>query len=193
MMDARKRIAVRCRCGEVRGEAEVARAYARLTCYCRDCQAYARWLGLPDMMDARGGTDIVAMAPSGLRFSQGRARIACITLSGRVFRWYADCCRTPLGNTSRSPRLHYVGMCTACMPDAPALDATFGPGGRCVVHADSAIAPVRPTPVAFAFAALSIARGVSWARLRRLRSSPFFDETTGRPIRTPVTGGEAPG
>jgi hypothetical protein len=31
------------------------RAYARLTCYCKDCRAFARFVGLPGVLDASGG------------------------------------------------------------------------------------------------------------------------------------------
>lgn len=177
-------IQVRCRCGKVQGEAAPA-GYARVTCYCRDCRTYARWLGTPGVLDASGGTDIVAMAPSRLRFSAGVSEIACATISGRVHRWYAACCRTPLGNTPRDPRVHYVGLCTACLAPAEAVDAAFGPAGRCVVHAGSATSPVRPTRLAFIGAGLGVATGILGARLRRQRSSPFYDETTGEPIQAP--------
>ncbi|MBJ6979417.1 DUF6151 family protein [Luteimonas sp. MC1895] len=176
-------IPLRCRCGQVQREARAARIYARVSCHCRDCQAYARWLGTPGLLDACGGTDIVAMAPSGLRFTAGSGQIACGTLSGRVYRWYAACCRTPLGNTARNPRVHYVGLCTACLPDAAAVDAAVGPAGSCVVHSASANAPVRATPLAFLWGGLCIAKGVLGARLRGQRESPFFDAATGRPMR----------
>lgn len=180
-----RNIPLRCRCGQVQGEARAGRTYARLTCHCADCQAYARWLGTPGLLDARGGTDIVAMAPSGLRFTAGSGQVACATLSGKVYRWYAACCRTPLGNTARDPRVHYLGLCTACLPDAAAVDAAVGRAGRCVVHPASATAPVRPTPLAFLWSGLWIAKGVFAARLRGQRQSPFFDEATGRPLREP--------
>ena len=54
-----------CRCGHVRGivsEFLPARAF-RLVCYCKDCQAFARFLDRADVLDAAGGTDIVQMPP----------------------------------------------------------------------------------------------------------------------------------
>src|SRR5690606_35648664 len=178
-------IQVRCRCGTVQGEADPARSYARVTCYCRDCRAYAQWLGAAGLLDAAGGTDIVATAPSRLRFRTGEAEIACATISGRIHRWYAACCRTPLGNTPRDHRVHYVGLCTACLAPTEAVDAAFGPADRCVVNADSATSPVRPTRLAFIGAGLGVMTGIFGARLRGQRSSPFYDETTGAPIRAP--------
>lgn len=182
------RIPLQCRCGQVRGELDAARAYVRATCYCKDCQAYARWLGTPGLMDAAGGTDVVATAPPRLRFTAGEDRVACMSLSERgIYRWYAACCRTPLGNTARSSKVHYVGVSTACL-EPGAVDAAFGPAGRCVINVDSATAPVRARPLAFALGGLRIAMGIFGARLRRDRRSPFFD-ATGRPVRTPQIAG----
>lgn len=178
-------IQVQCRCGTVRGEVDPRRAYARVTCYCRDCRAYAEWLGTPGLLDGAGGTDIVATAPSRLRFSAGEAEIACATISGRVHRWYAACCRTPLGNTARDHRVHYVGLCTACLTPAEAVDAAFGPAGRCAVNAGSATSPVRPTRLAFIGAGIGVMSGILGARLQGRRASPFYDEGTGEPIRVP--------
>lgn len=179
------RVLLRCRCGQVRGELDPARAYVRATCHCKDCQAYARWLGTPGVMDAAGGTDVVATAPRWLRFTAGEDQIACMSLSERgIYRWYAACCRTPLGNTAHSPKVHYVGIPTVCMAGG-AVDAAFGPAGRCLINTESATAPVRATPLAFALGGLRIAMGILGARLRGDRRSPFFDEA-GRPLRMPL-------
>jgi hypothetical protein len=179
-------IPLRCRCHQVQGELGTARTYVRATCYCKSCQAYAHWLGTPGLTDAAGGSDVVAMSPSQVRFTAGQEQIACMSLSDRgILRWYAACCRTPLGNTPRTPDVHYVGIHTACLEGAgDAVDAAFGPAGRCVINTDSATAPVRATPLAFAFGGLRIAMGILGARLRKLRASPFFDDA-GRPIRSP--------
>ena len=53
-----RNIPLRCRCGQVQGEARAGRTYARLTCHCADCQAYARFLATPGVVDAA-----VAIAP----------------------------------------------------------------------------------------------------------------------------------
>lgn len=180
-------IALHCRCGNVRGEIDAGRAYARATCYCKDCQAYARWLGGADLTDDRGGTDILAMAPAAVRFTDGEVHVGCMSLSERgLLRWYASCCRTPLGNTPRDARVHYVGMATICLAAAPdALDAVSGPRDRIVLSTASAGGPVGSTPLAFLLGGLRILAGIVGARLRGVRASPFFDEATGTPIQTP--------
>ncbi|HTO65548.1 MAG TPA: DUF6151 family protein, partial [Bradyrhizobium sp.] len=76
-------IEVRCRCGEVRGVVTdpSPRTVNRVVCYCDDCQAYAHQLGRADLLDAKGGSDIVQLAPATLRFTRGQERIAGLRLS----------------------------------------------------------------------------------------------------------------
>ena len=93
---------LRCHCGAVRGEMDTERAYARATCYCKDCRAFARFLGVPGVLDASGGTDIVPVAPAAVRITAGGEHVVCMSLSPKgLLRWYAACCRTPLANTPR--------------------------------------------------------------------------------------------
>ena len=177
---------LKCRCGAVRGQMQPARAYVRATCYCKACRAYARFLERTDVLDDAGGTDVVATAPAAVRLTSGVEHVACMSLSPKgTLRWYAACCRTPLGNTSRNTRLPYLGLVTDCL-DATAqqLDATFGPAGGCVLNTGSATSPVRATPLAFAWGGLRILAGVSSARLRGERASPFLDGD-GRLLREP--------
>lgn len=177
---------LRCRCGSVRGEMDAHRAYARATCYCKDCRAFARFLGQPGVLDASGGTDLVAAAPAAVRFTAGSGHVACMSLSPKgLLRWYASCCRTPLGNTPRDPKVPYAGIVTACFDAAPqAMDAAFGSRDRIVLNTGSATAAVRATPLAFLAGGLRILVGIIGARLRRERTSPFFD-ASGRPLREP--------
>ena len=175
---------LRCRCGKVRGQVQAHRAYARATCYCRDCQAYARHLGRPDVMDANGGTDIVAMNPDGVVFTAGEENIAGLCLhEGGLLRWYAGCCRTPLGNAPRDGRVAYVGIVAACLPNTAEVDAALGPRDRIVLHARSALGDVASTPLAVTTGGLRIAAGIVMAKLRGQAPSLFFD-ANGQPHRT---------
>jgi hypothetical protein len=106
------RVPLRCRCGRVRGEVtDVSPASGnRLICYCADCQAFARFLEQPGIMDAEGGTDIFQVAPARLKITEGADALRCLRLSEKgLFRWYTDCCRTPVGNVF-SPRVPFVGI-----------------------------------------------------------------------------------
>jgi hypothetical protein len=178
---------LRCRCGTVQGEIDEGRAYVRATCYCKDCRAFARYLGVPGVLDASGGTDVIPMAPAAMRFTAGTEQVVCMSLSPKgILRWYASCCRTPLANTPRDPKLPYVGVVTDCLNATPqALEAAFGPRDRVVLNTQSATAPVKSTPVAFALGGMRILAGILGARLRRERASAFFD-ASGQPLRQPT-------
>jgi hypothetical protein len=94
---------LRCRCGHVRGMArEVSPSTGfRFICYCKDCEAFARFLDRADVLDAAGGTDIFQMPPGRVTLAAGTDAVRCLRLRGTgVFRWYADCCRTPIANTA---------------------------------------------------------------------------------------------
>src|SRR5690606_13485820 len=70
----------------------------------------AHHLGRADLLDAHGGTDIVQVAPASLTFDRGTERIACVRLSPKgLHRWYATCCKTPVGNTL-TPSIPFVGI-----------------------------------------------------------------------------------
>ena len=73
----------------------------RVFCYCKDCQAFARFLARADVLDAAGGTDIFQMPPGRVKLTAGADALRCLRLSHKgVFRWYADCCRTPIANSA---------------------------------------------------------------------------------------------
>lgn len=176
-----------CRCGQVRGELDPARAYARATCYCRDCQAFARWLGQAGVLDAAGGTDIVAMAPDGLRITQGFDKMSCMSLGPRgLLRWYASCCRTPLGNIPRDPKLYYLGVPVPAIAEpAAAIDAAYGPRGRIAVSPESALGNVAASGLARFAGTLRIVANLLGARLRGRRNAVLFD-ADGLPLREPL-------
>lgn len=178
---------LRCGCGQMAGEVDPAQVYSRATCHCRDCQAFAAFLGTPGITDAHGGTDVLAMAPGGIRITSGMGQVACMSLGPRgLLRWYAACCRSPIANTGRAPRPYYAGLVTTLVATpAAALDAAVGPRGRVVLYAKAARGEVRPTPVALALGGAAIGWNLLLATLRGRRDSPFFD-AAGAPVRAPA-------
>lgn len=180
----RMTVSLQCRCGTVRGTLAPRHAFARATCYCKDCRAFAAYLGSPGLADASGGVDIIATAPSSVRITAGHDQLACMALSPKgLLRWYAACCRTPLANTARNTALPYVGVTAACL-DGAQVDRAFGPRDRITLNTGSATGPVRRTPLAFALGGLRILAGMLGARLRRDRTSPFFG-ADGQAVRVP--------
>src|SRR5262245_32360452 len=138
---------LRCRCGRVQGVTDVSAGF-RLVCYCKDCQAFARFLERPDVLDAAGGTDIFQMPTGRVRFTAGTDAVRCLRLSGPsggIFRWYTECCRTPIGNTA-GPRFPVVGLIHSFISheaDGRSRDEALGPS-LCRIYERSAIGPLPP-------------------------------------------------
>ena len=60
---------LRCRCGQVQGELAEREVAAHMICYCKDCRAYARYLGMDAMLDEAGGTELCATLPASVTFA----------------------------------------------------------------------------------------------------------------------------
>jgi hypothetical protein len=140
-------VELRCPCGEVQGIIAEAspKTINRLVCYCSDCQAFARFLGRDDVMNDRGGSDIIQMAPSRLRFTAGVDKLRSVRLSEKgLFRWYTDCCKTPAGNLIYSPRCPFAGIGKRMFVlQGSALDAAVG-ASRGGIHGQDAIGGCPP-------------------------------------------------
>jgi hypothetical protein len=116
-----------CRCGKVGGSVANAAPSTvnRAVCYCDDCQAALHHLGRTDLFDAYGGTDVVQVAPAALSFHRGSEHIVGLRLTPKgLFRWYASCCNTPVGNTF-GPGLPFVGIVSQAF-GASEADRIFG-------------------------------------------------------------------
>jgi hypothetical protein len=85
----------------LKGFVEIPQNANRGVCYCKDCQAFAHFLGKDgETLDERGGTDVTQVLPKNIAFTQGTEILACIRLTEKgLLRWYAGCCNTPVVNT----------------------------------------------------------------------------------------------
>lgn len=178
---------LRCRCGTLTGYVSHPKKARRGVCYCRDCQAYARALaGDADVLDAQGGTDVVATLQSRVALAHGTEALACLSLTPHgLLRWYASCCNTPIANTTRNFRMSYVGVVHTCLRDASeSLDDAFGPV-RMRVNTRSARGSVKPTPIGTLQAVAGLSLALVRARLDgSYRRTPFFD-AKGIPVASP--------
>jgi hypothetical protein len=181
-------IPLRCECGTVAGVVAVQGLAVHGACYCRDCQAFARFLGRPErMLNAGAGTEVIGTLPSRVRFTAGQDRLACITLTSRgPFRWYAECCRMAIGNGSRSPKVPFVTLqCRALAVPAAELDRAFG-RSTFAFAVQAATTRVASTPLGFALTLPKIIWNILVARLSgSWRINPFFKAGTNEPIRAP--------
>ncbi len=130
----------RCLCQRVRGRVlELAPDTAnRCVCYCHDCRAFAHHLGRVDLVDPRGGLDIVQVARARLVIDDGLDQLRCLRLTpGGLFRWHTDCCKTPMANTL--PSVPFAGLCRSAIDAAdeqlPSAD---------LIHGASAVGGIPP-------------------------------------------------
>jgi len=180
---ARHDLPLRCQCSRVRGVASEVAPYAgfRFVCYCQDCQAFARFLERPDVLDAAGGTEIFQMPTGRVKLTAGVDAVRCLRFSNKVFRWYTDCCRTPIGNTA-GPRFPVVGLIHSFISheaDGRSRDEVLGPR-LCRIYERSAIGPLPPNAPAppslsvFASAHQGSSAGGCAGSLGRPRSSTMI-------------------
>jgi Family of unknown function (DUF6151) len=191
MTGSARDIPLRCRCGHVRGIASEVAPYGgfRFICYCQDCQTFARLLERQDVLDSGGGTDIFQMPTGRMKLTAGKDALRCLQFSRQVFRWYTDCCRTPIGNTA-GPRFPMIGVIHSLMrhdADGRSRDEALG-APLCRIFERSATAPLPPNvpaPVSLSQLALRGSKLLSWWLRGLGRPNPFFDERTGAPRSAP--------
>jgi hypothetical protein len=184
---------LRCRCGNLQGTAiDVSPETGNhIVCYCDDCQAYARFLGQEGIVDAHGGTEIFQMTPSQIRIAAGDEHLCCLRLSEKgLMRWFAGCCRTPVGNTASSARVPFVGVPHSFIDRSESgrsLDDALGP---IIGYANARFATGSlPKDVNSKVPLRLIARSVRLVAAAWLagksRPSPFFDASTHAPVVLP--------
>jgi hypothetical protein len=162
----------------------------RFVCYCKDCQAFARFLERADVLDPAGGTDIFQMPPARVKLTVGTDAMRCLRLSNKVLRWYADCCRTPIANTAAWPHFPVLSVVHSFMDheaDGRSRDEVLGPP-LCRIYERSAIGPLPPNapgPPSLRLFARRAPRLLGWWVGGLGRPTPFFDDRTKVPRAVP--------
>ena len=159
-----------CQCGKV--EVEVPTAGVRLTCYCESCRAFVERLGKGERLDAAGGSDLLQVAPDGVRIVKGQDHLAWMRLTEKgPLRWYATCCNTPMANTLPTRHVPFASFQVADLSpteDLPEVSAK--------VHLKGALAHVEgphgsPLPMLLALLGRTVMAHVTG----KWRKNPFFD------------------
>ena len=185
-------IPLRCRCGYVRGVACGVSPSAgfRFICYCKDCQAFARFLERPDVLDPAAGTDIFQMPPGRIKLTAGLDALRCLRLSSKgVLRWYTGCCRTPIGNTA-GPRFPVIGVVHSFMDhegDGRSRDVVLGPP-LCRIFGRSSVGPLPssgPRPPSLGLFVSRASKLFRWWLRGLARPTPFFDDGAKAPRADP--------
>lgn len=179
-------VVVSCKCGTLKGVLHdcSTKTGSHVLCYCKDCQAGARFLDATHILDEFGGTDIFQTVPSHVEITQGQENLACFRLSPKgLMRWYATCCNTPMFNTLGSPKLSFVGLATAVI-EGDEYKSLIGPviAVNSAENAQGASGDLKS--FGFKSAGFHILKRHIGAKLRRNRSNPFFDGA-GNPVVIP--------
>jgi hypothetical protein len=178
---------LQCRCGTIRGTLDDTARANRAICYCKDCQAFQYFLGPPEVLDTRGGSEVIQVLPRSLTFTHGLEALACMRLTPKgLLRWYASCCRTPIGNTLASPGIPFIGLLRVCL-DVPDTSVNEAFGSQ-IAHVNTKSARGDPKPEVS-----GLGRSVAWfirtvlkARLNGdYRRTPLFRADTSAPIVVP--------
>jgi hypothetical protein len=179
---------LQCRCGTLKGYVSQPGSVNRAVCYCRDCQAFAHFLGRPnEILDSKGGSDIVQTTPARVTLTDGVEMLACIRLTEKgLMRWYARCCNTPIGNTVANFKVSFVGLVHSCLDNGgKSLDDSFGPV-RMWVNTKAAKGEVRSSSWAAMGGVTRILGMLLRARLNgSYKRTVFFSPETGAPVATP--------
>ncbi len=177
---------IQCKCGTVRGQLSGKGTSNRVVCYCTDCRAFAHFLGRPsEVLDIQGGTEIVQVAQPRLTFSQGKEHLAAVRFSENgLVRWYAACCKTPIGNTLLNPKVPFIGLIHSSL-DRSRMDADFGKSVA-KVNTDTATGEPKPKSNGLFVSILRFLWIVLSTRISgRYRKSELFIES-GTPIVGPT-------
>jgi hypothetical protein len=144
-------------------------------------------LGRADLLDEQGGSDIVQVAPASLEFDRGTEQFVALRFSEKgLYRFYADCCKTPFGNLV-GPAIPFVGIVAQAFEgDARSRDEILGkPVGA--IHGQDAIgtAPPGSRKVRPRILFRTLRLVIGWRLSGQAWPHPFFDRATGAP-RFPV-------
>lgn len=183
-------ILLKCSCGKVQGVANniTANSGLRVVCCCDDCQNFARYLEREDVvLDEYGGTDVFQMPPSKIKITKGVEAIRCVRLSPKgIFRWYTECCKTPIGNTL-SAGVPFIGVIHNFMDDAGIREKNLG----VVLGYTQTKFAKKPLPSNLNQPAFPVrifmrlfSKVILWKLKGLNKPSPFFD-SNGSPISAP--------
>lgn len=137
-----------------------------------------------DLLDAKGGSDIVQVAPATLTFTRGQDRIRGLRLTPKgLYRWYATCCNTPVGNTL-TPSVPFVGVLASIFDRASQrAEEVFGaPTGAIQGRFAVGEAPPGSRGIKLSLLMRALGKVLGWRLTGKSWPHPFFRRGSGAPI-----------
>ena len=183
-------IALSCSCGKIKGRVENVNPNlgTRLVCCCLDCQRFAQNLGQSEnALDQYGGTEIIQLPVSYLKITLGCDQIKCLRLSSKgLYRWYAGCCDTLIGNTlgAGAP---FIGLIHTFIDPEVNKTRAFGEiRGHIQTKSARENIPAKLKGSDIGIALRSLMKLLIWKMKGLNNPSEFFD-ANGAPIIEPIT------
>lgn len=178
-------ITLSCGCGSLQGKLTGFEKTPgnHLVCYCKDCQAFPTHLHQQEVtLDSAGGTRIYQVPPANVQITLGHEHLACLQFNKKgLIRWYAACCKTPIGNTVNA-KMPFVGLIHTFIKDN-IPDPIMG-----CVHKQSATAnfPAENKPSASELLIIiTVLRRLVWWKLTgKSQPNPLF-LASGKPVSQP--------
>ena len=185
-----KRISLKCKCGAVQGSVNNVspKVGNHVVCYCVDCQAFGNHLSNGEaILDEWGGTAIYQTPPWHVRIDKGMEEVRCLRLTPKgLYRWYAGCCNTPIGNTI-SAKFPFIGLIHSFFDRDDQTESLLGPI-RGYHKLESAIGDVPKEIQQFGMPKSAtfkvVLRLFKWKVTGGNKPNPFFDQS-GRSICKP--------
>jgi hypothetical protein len=179
---------LQCECGTIKGMVHDPQRANRVVCYCTDCQAFAHFLGkAQEILDDRGGSEVIQVLPRNVAFTQGIEALACMRLTGKgLLRWYAGCCKAPIGNTLDNFKISFIGLVhTSLETSGMPIEDSFGPV-RVWVNTKGAKGDPKPKTVGVGRTILWFLSNTLKARIDgSYKQTPLFIVDKGTPITPP--------
>ncbi|BBN83709.1 hypothetical protein PA25_36940 [Pseudoalteromonas sp. A25] len=158
-----------------------------LTCYCRDCQKFAVALNrADDVLNEYAGTTILQVPIAHFKFLEGKEHLGCLRLTKKgLYRWYAKCCNTPIGNTLNGG-WPFIGIIHSFIDDNKLVEKAGVVKGSVHIKEASREIPVqRLGPCGHTQLVLATLQKLAlWKLQGKHKPSEFFDNH-GQPIVTP--------
>jgi hypothetical protein len=172
---------IQCECGKFSAQLQAFpnNTPGRLVCYCDDCQSYLHHIGRADLLDSNGGTEVIPAYPADVKILSGKEHVKCVRLSSKgMFRFYASCCNTPIGNTRANDPWIGLHRRIYTSHNGDKLDQTFKSIHARIMGRFAKGTPPEGTPATFNLKAFtSVMPFILKGKFKKLyKNSPFFKE-----------------
>ncbi len=177
-----------CSCGKVRGTTVEMNGNTgtRIMCCCNDCQSFAKFLEQEgNVLDSYGATEIFQIPLSYVKITEGNEQVACMRLSKKgMYRWYAQCCNTPIGNTMTAG-IPFIGLIHSFVDNASINDAELSENlGYLQTKFASKTVPLDQQASQFGVMSKIVFNLIHW-RIKGLHKPSVFFQDNGQPIVEP--------